>query len=134
MRYIQTTEGILMTPRFHMSHRELLCASIMDFDKVLHAGFVTPVNTEDDAWETYGSSVGLGVESECTNPTKNLFVGVFGKFDLIYSDNRALLVECTDIEKAKWVQSVEVQRFDEPVWYPSHSKHQLTYDNMFGSW
>lgn len=134
MRYIQTSDGILLTPRFHMSHRDLLNASGMKFAQVMHAGFVSPIYQEDEEWETYGSSVGLGIESECFVPTKNLFVGVFGKSNLVYSDNRELLVKCSDIEKAKWVQSDETHMFDEPVWYPSHSTHPLVYDHMFGHW
>ena len=131
MRYIQSSQGIVMAPRLHMSHRELF--NNTGIKDVLHAGFVSAIYEKDGDWKTFGESVGLNTKSKQISPSKNLYVAVYNK-SLIYSDNPELLKNGKGLQKATWDFTNEIYSFDEPIYAPQHSEVHVNSNALFGNW
>lgn len=138
MRYIHTSAGLLLAPRLHMSHKQMLSTAPETTRNLISAGFVTPRYSEQDSWRCVGESIGLRLCSAPTDVPYQLFVGITrpGWHDvLLFSDRRELLAKCTDVTEAHWKYSVEpTHSGDVPVFAPHHPSRSLSADALFGPW
>lgn len=134
MRYVHTKKGILLAPRAHLSHRELLSACGLGKDEVISAGFVSARYTPEEPWNVYGDSVGLGVRSIAgTALPSKLWSGVTPHHleQVVFSDNPELLAGLQDVTLCLWGMSDEGPGGCSAAYSPLHPRRPLHADELF---
>lgn len=127
MRYIESTHGIILAPRRHVSHSDL--AAGLDRAELLSAGFLASRYEADALWKTYGKSVGLKLESRPLAVLGKLWAGLHHR-TVYFSDNPELLTHCTDVVEAYWGMSEEGWEGTCAVYTPLHPRFSLTADEI----
>lgn len=127
MRYVETSQGILLSPRQHAGHRDMLCRAGLSESEVLSAGFMAARYEAAKTWQSFGSSQSLQLKSRPVTVSEQLWVG-HSEGRLLYSDNPALLAGLEDVVQAVWGMSDEGEEGTCAVYAPLHPRVSLSAD------